>query len=63
MTEVICFLDQHEGSLMVLITAVYVLATILICWANIKSAKAAQVVWYEIYQSWTACGYSCSNQV
>ena len=29
MTEVICFLDQHEGSLMVLITAVYVLATIL----------------------------------
>ena len=42
MTEVICFLDQHEGSLMVLITAVYVLATILICWANIKSAKAAQ---------------------
>ncbi len=27
---------------MVLITAVYVLATILICWANIKSAKAVR---------------------
>lgn len=42
MTEFICFLDQHEGSLMVLITAIYVLATILICWANMKSAKAAR---------------------
>ncbi len=40
--EFIRFLDCHEGSLMVLITAVYVLATILICWANMKSAKAAQ---------------------
>lgn len=42
MVEFICFLDQHEGSLMVLITAIYVLATILICWANIKSARAAR---------------------
>lgn len=42
MKEFICFLDQHEGSLMVLITAIYVLATILICRANVRSAKAAQ---------------------
>lgn len=42
MIEFIRFLDCHEGSLMVLITAVYVLATILICWANIKSAKAVR---------------------
>lgn len=40
--EIICFLDDHSGSLTVLITAVYVIATILICWANIKSANAAK---------------------
>ena len=38
--EIINFLDLHNGSLMFLITFVYVIATIFICLANIKSAKA-----------------------
>lgn len=42
MMEFIRFLDCHEGSLMVVITAIYVLATILICRANIKSAAATR---------------------
>lgn len=40
--QVIILLDEHSGSLTVLITAVYVLATILICFANIKAANASQ---------------------
>jgi len=40
--QVIILLDEHSGSLTVLITAVYVLATILICLANIKAANASQ---------------------
>lgn len=40
--QVITFLDDHSGSLTVLITAVYVLATVLICYANIKAANASQ---------------------
>lgn len=39
MLQIFSFLDEHNGSLMVLITVVYVIATIFICWANIKSAK------------------------
>lgn len=42
MIEFIYFLDEHEGSLMVLITAIYVVATIFICRANIKSAQATR---------------------
>lgn len=42
MQEVIQFLDVHNASLMVIITLVYVLATILICIFNGKSAKATQ---------------------
>lgn len=40
--DIIRFLDQHNGSLMVIITAVYVIATALICWANLRSAKASK---------------------
>lgn len=39
--EIIKFLDTHSGSLTFLVTAVYVFATIFICRANIKAAKAA----------------------
>lgn len=42
MQELIRFLDVHNGSLMVIITLVYVFATILICIFNGKSAKATQ---------------------
>ena len=38
----ICFLDRHSGSLTFIVTFVYVLATIAICWANITSANAAK---------------------
>lgn len=42
MLQFIAFLDNHNGSLMVLVTAVYVIATIFICRANIKSARATK---------------------
>lgn len=42
MEGIIRFLDVHNGSLMVIITLMYVLATILICYFNGKSAKATQ---------------------
>lgn len=42
MYKLIDFLDVHNGSLMVIITLVYVLATIFICYFNGKSAKATQ---------------------
>lgn len=42
MHELIEFLDAHDGSLMVIITIVYVLATIFICYFNGKSARATQ---------------------
>ncbi|MCI9469555.1 MAG: hypothetical protein HFG45_09750 [Oscillospiraceae bacterium] len=40
--QVINFLDKHSGSLTFLITAVYVIATILICRANIRAANATR---------------------
>ena len=36
------FLNDNSGALTFLVTAVYVIATIFICWANIKSANAAR---------------------
>lgn len=39
---IIEFLDQHSGSLTVIITLVYVVATVMICWANFRSAKASR---------------------
>lgn len=41
MENIINFLNDSNGALMVIITAVYVVATIQICRANIKSAKAS----------------------
>ena len=41
MENIINFLNVNNGALMVIITAVYVVATIQICRANIKSAKAS----------------------
>ena len=40
--QVINFLDKHSGALTFLITAVYVIATILICRANIRAANATR---------------------
>lgn len=40
--QLINFLDVHSGSLTFLVTAVYVIATIFICYANLKSAKATR---------------------
>lgn len=42
MQSIISFLNVNEGALMVVITTVYVIATIAICWANIKSANASK---------------------
>lgn len=42
MYKLINFLDVHNGSLMVIITLIYVFATIFICYFNGKSAKATQ---------------------
>lgn len=42
MKDILAFLNANEGALMVIITAIYVLATILICRANIISARASR---------------------
>ena len=42
MLQVIEYLDAHNGALMILITLVYVIATIAICVANLRSAKATR---------------------
>lgn len=42
MLQIIDYLDAHNGSLMVIITLVYVVATIAICVANLRSAKATR---------------------
>ena len=42
MLEIIRFLDAHNGALMVIITFVYVGATIAICVANLRSASATR---------------------
>lgn len=36
------WLNENNGFLMVILTSVYVVATIIICWANLKSAKASR---------------------
>lgn len=41
MKEIIKFLNDNNGALMVVITLVYVIATVLICIFNYKSSKAA----------------------
>ena len=40
--QMIGFLDIHAGSLTFIVTFVYVVATIFICMANIKSANATR---------------------
>lgn len=42
MLQIIKFLDAHDGSILVIITFVYTVATIAICWANMKSANATR---------------------
>ena len=42
MKELIEFLNDNQGAFMVIITFVYVIATIIICSANIKSAKVTK---------------------
>lgn len=42
MLELISFLDTHDGAFMVIITFVYVIATIKICKANLRSADATR---------------------
>ena len=40
--QIIEYLNTNSGAMTFLITVVYVVATIFICWANIKSAKATK---------------------
>ena len=40
--DIVAFLNNNEGALMVIITLIYVIATIRICRANIKAADAAR---------------------
>lgn len=42
MLQLIEFLDAHDGAFMVIITLIYVVATIAICIANLRSAKATR---------------------
>ena len=42
MLDAIQYLDVHNGAIMVVITLVYVIATIAICVANLQSAKATR---------------------
>lgn len=50
--EFIKFLDAHDGSLLVIITFVYTVATIAICLANIISANAARAQLAEMKQQY-----------
>jgi len=68
--QVITLLDEHSGSLTVLITAVYVFATILICRANIKAASASQRQVAEMQRQfkeanrpYITCEYILKNRV
>ena len=40
--QIIEYLNTNSGAMTFLITVAYVVATIFICWANIKSAKATK---------------------
>lgn len=40
--QIVEYLDTHNGSLMVIVTFIYVMATIAICVANLQSAKATR---------------------
>ena len=42
MEQIIEYLNDNSGAMTFLITVVYVVATIFICWANIRSAKATR---------------------
>ena len=42
MEQTIAYLNANSGAMTFLITAVYVVATIFICWANIQSANASK---------------------
>lgn len=42
MVQILAFLEAYSGAFTFLITVVYVIATIFICFANIKSAKATR---------------------
>lgn len=42
MEQILAFLEAYSGAFTFLITVVYVIATIFICFANIKSAKATR---------------------
>lgn len=41
--QLITYLNDNSGAMTFLITVLYVVATILICWANIKSANASKI--------------------
>ena len=41
--QLITYLNDNSGDMTFLITVIYVVATILICWANIKSANASKI--------------------
>lgn len=41
--QLITYLNDNSGAMTFLITVIYVVATIFICWANIKSAKASKI--------------------
>lgn len=41
--QFITYLNENSGAMTFLITVIYVVATILICWANIKSANASKI--------------------
>ena len=40
--QLISYLNDNSGAMTFLVTAVYVVATIFICWANIQSANASK---------------------
>ena len=68
--EMVSFLDRHDGSLMFIITVVYVIATCFICVANIKSAKASKEQLVESQRQfkdsnrpYITCEYMLTNRV
>lgn len=67
--SIVTFLNHNEGALMVIITFVYVVATIFICLANVKSARAtnaqlaeSQRQFKESNRPYVTCEYILTNR-
>lgn len=54
MKEILQFLNSNEGAFMVIITVVYVIATVAICYANIKASNVSKEQLDEMKRQYAA---------